>query len=65
VLLLQLRSDEQRRLGNGFDLRRFHDALLENGGLPISFQRRLLERDIVVKGGRPWSGTSSRAAAQR
>jgi uncharacterized protein (DUF885 family) len=65
VLLLQLRSDEQRRLGNGFDLRRFHDALLENGGLPISFQRRLLERDLVAKGGRPWSGTSSRAAAQR
>jgi uncharacterized protein (DUF885 family) len=65
VLLLQLRSDEQRRLGKAFDLRQFHDALLQNGGLPISFQRRLLERDIVAQGGRPWSGTSSRAAAPR
>ena len=65
VLLLQLRSDEQHRLGTAFDLRRFHDTLLENGGLPISFHRRLLERDIVAKGGRPWSGTSSRAAAPR
>ena len=65
VLLLQLRADEQHRLGTAFDLRRFHDALLENGGLPISFHRRLLERDIVAKGGRPWSGTSSRAAAPR
>ena len=65
VLLLQLRSDEQQRLGNAFDLRGFHDALLENGGLPISFHRRLLERDVIAKGGRPWSGTSSRAASPR
>jgi uncharacterized protein (DUF885 family) len=42
VLLLQLRADEQRRLGRAFSLRDFHDALLRNGSLPISFQRRLL-----------------------
>ncbi|MFI5259013.1 MAG: DUF885 domain-containing protein [Candidatus Limnocylindrales bacterium] len=42
VLLLQLRSDEQRRLGDRFSLKEFHDALLRNGSLPISFQRRLL-----------------------
>jgi uncharacterized protein (DUF885 family) len=42
VLLLQLRADEQRRLGQAFDLKAFHDALLRNGSLPISFQRRLL-----------------------
>jgi uncharacterized protein (DUF885 family) len=42
VLLLQLRADEQRRLGSAFSLRRFHDTLLENGSLPISFHRRLL-----------------------
>jgi uncharacterized protein (DUF885 family) len=42
VLLLQLRADEQRRLGEHFSLKRFHDALLNNGSLPISFQRRLL-----------------------
>jgi uncharacterized protein (DUF885 family) len=42
VLLLQLREDERRRLGDRFSLRRFHDALLRNGSLPISFQRRLL-----------------------
>ena len=49
VLLLQLRADERRRLGKAFDLRRFHDTLLENGGLPISFHRRLLERDIAAQ----------------
>ncbi len=43
VLLLQLRADEQRRLGEAFRLRDFHDALFRNGSLPISFQRRLLQ----------------------
>ncbi len=42
VLLLQLRADEQRRLGKAFSLKAFHDALLRNGSLPISFHRRLL-----------------------
>ncbi|HWH24996.1 MAG TPA: DUF885 domain-containing protein [Candidatus Limnocylindria bacterium] len=42
VLLLRLRDDERRRLGDGFSLRGFHDALLGEGSLPISFQRRLL-----------------------
>jgi uncharacterized protein (DUF885 family) len=51
VLLLQLRADEQRRLGSAFSLRGFHDTLLTNGSLPISFQRRLLAGD-----GRPPDG---------
>jgi uncharacterized protein (DUF885 family) len=51
VLLLQLRADETRRLGGTFSLRAFHDALLANGSLPISFQRRLLAD------GRPTAGT--------
>jgi uncharacterized protein (DUF885 family) len=42
VLLLQLRADEQKRLGDGFSLKGFHDALLLNGSIPISFHRRLL-----------------------
>ncbi|MGZ6339791.1 MAG: DUF885 domain-containing protein, partial [Candidatus Limnocylindrales bacterium] len=43
VLLLQLRADEQRRLGSAFSLKDFHDTLLRNGSLPISFHRRLLQ----------------------
>ncbi len=43
VLLLQLRADEQARLGDRFSLKTFHDTLLRNGSLPISFHRRLLE----------------------
>jgi len=42
TLLLELRSDEQRRLGDRFDVKGFHDTLLRNGSLPISFHRRLL-----------------------
>ena len=42
TLLLQLRADEAGRLGDGFSLKAFHDALLRNGSLPISFHRRLL-----------------------
>jgi uncharacterized protein (DUF885 family) len=42
TLLLGLRADEQRRLGDRFSLKSFHDTLLRNGSLPISFHRRLL-----------------------
>jgi uncharacterized protein (DUF885 family) len=41
-LILRLREDERRRLGDAFSLRRFHDALLWSGSLPVSFHRRLL-----------------------
>jgi uncharacterized protein (DUF885 family) len=42
VLLLGLRDEEQRRLGDAFSLRGFHDALMRGGSLPISFHRRAL-----------------------
>jgi uncharacterized protein (DUF885 family) len=42
TLLLGLRADEQRRLGDAFSIKAFHDTLLQNGSIPISFQRRLL-----------------------
>jgi uncharacterized protein (DUF885 family) len=45
TLLLGLRADEERRLGERFSLKAFHDTLLRNGSLPISFHRRLLVGD--------------------
>ena len=42
VLILGLREEEKRRRGADFSLRTFHDTLLRNGSLPISFHRRLL-----------------------
>ncbi len=48
VLLLQLRRDEQKRQGDRFSLRGFHDTLLNNGSLPISFHRRLLRAEGLL-----------------
>ena len=48
TLLLGLRADEERRLGDRFSLKAFHDALLRNGSLPISFHRRLLAEDAAA-----------------
>ncbi len=42
VLILGLREEEKRRRGADFSLRAFHDTLLRNGSLPVSFHRRLL-----------------------
>ncbi|HEV7603680.1 MAG TPA: DUF885 domain-containing protein [Candidatus Limnocylindrales bacterium] len=42
TLLLKLRADEETRLGDAFSLKGFHDTLMRNGSLPISFHRRLL-----------------------
>jgi uncharacterized protein (DUF885 family) len=50
VLLLQLRADEQRRLGDRFSLKSFHDTLMNNGSLPISFHRRLLATQAAANG---------------
>ncbi|HLA17539.1 MAG TPA: DUF885 domain-containing protein [Candidatus Limnocylindrales bacterium] len=58
-LILELRADERRRLGDAFELRRFHDALLDAGSIPISFQRRAL------RGTATRSGAADTAAAAR
>jgi uncharacterized protein (DUF885 family) len=47
VMLLRLREDEKRRLGDRFSLRGFHDAMLREGSLPISFHRRLLASSSI------------------
>ncbi len=47
VLLLQLRQDERARLGASFRLKDFHDTLLRNGSIPISFHRRLLREGLA------------------
>jgi uncharacterized protein (DUF885 family) len=56
VLILRLREDEQRRLGDAFSLRGFHDALLWTGSIPLSFHRRFLEGE----GGGPFRPASRR-----
>jgi len=63
ILILGLREDQRRQGGGAFSLREFHDTLLRNGSLPISFHRRLFAGE-----GRPAAGASGgmeRAAARR
>jgi uncharacterized protein (DUF885 family) len=63
VLILGLREDERRRRGVDFRLQDFHDALLNAGSLPISFHRRLLERDAVRSAGGGRRSGETQAAA--
>jgi uncharacterized protein (DUF885 family) len=42
TLILGLREEEKRARGADFRLGAFHDTLLRNGSLPISFHARLL-----------------------
>ena len=63
VLLLQLRADEQRRLGERFELRAFHDSLLANGSVPISFHRRVLRDAARAADSASGGGASAMCAA--
>jgi uncharacterized protein (DUF885 family) len=66
VLLLDLRADEQARLGDAFSLRDFHDTLLRNGSIPVSFHRRLLRERLADEAdGGPAAGGSGAARAAR
>lgn len=56
VLLLRFRADERQRLGERFSLRDFHDRLLRNGSIPISFHRRLAAADVTLDAARSGRG---------
>ncbi|MDB4888114.1 MAG: hypothetical protein JWN79_3552 [Gemmatimonadetes bacterium] len=43
----ELRTRAERRLGGRFDLRGFHDAVLENGAVPLDVMEANVERWIV------------------
>jgi uncharacterized protein (DUF885 family) len=44
--LLRLRDAARLRLGDRFDIRRFHDAVLQPGALPLSILRAVVERTL-------------------
>jgi uncharacterized protein (DUF885 family) len=43
----ELRAKAEKRLGKTFDLRRFHNALLDNGPLPLDLLEQEIDRWIV------------------
>ncbi|MBY5920111.1 DUF885 domain-containing protein [Ferrimonas balearica] len=47
--ILELRSKAQSQLGDRFDLRDFHDVVLQNGAVPLDVLEQLIERYINDK----------------
>jgi len=47
----RLRQEAERRLGRAFDIRAFHDRVLENGSVPLPLLRENVERWIADGGG--------------
>lgn len=45
-LLQELREEARRRLGAGFSMQHFHDALLRSGTLPVAIMREALEIEL-------------------
>ncbi len=46
--ILRLRDQARRRLGEAFDIRAFHDAILENGAVPLTVLREAVEKFAVA-----------------
>lgn len=42
----QLRADSQQRLGDDFDLAQFHSFILQQGAMPLSLLRQVVERSF-------------------
>jgi uncharacterized protein (DUF885 family) len=51
--IVRLRRDAERRLGERFDVRDFHDRVLEDGALPMPTLAAKVERWIAAGGGTP------------
>jgi len=45
----ELRARAEKQLGNDFDVREFHDKILENGALPLSVLERLIDQWLMNK----------------
>jgi uncharacterized protein (DUF885 family) len=44
--ILRLRAEARERLGDRFDISRFHDVVLGEGALPLPVLRRVVEREL-------------------
>ncbi len=47
----RLRSEAQEALGDAFDIRAFHDRVLEDGAVPLVMLRRKIEAWVANGGG--------------
>ena len=49
IKILELRDKAKTSLGQDFDIRRFHDAVLENGGIPLDILEDRIDRFIFAE----------------
>jgi len=47
--ILKLRAEAEKALGERFDIRSFHDCLLEDGSVPLDMLRQKVEKWIAVR----------------
>ncbi len=47
--IFRLRHDAERRLGDRFDLKEFHDVVLDHGAMPLSILARMVEQWVQRK----------------
>lgn len=47
--ILELRTKARSELGDDFDIRRFHDAVLSNGGLPLDVLEKQIDQFIFAE----------------
>jgi uncharacterized protein (DUF885 family) len=45
----ELRDKANARLGSRFDIRRFHNAVLDNGALPLSTLERVIDEWVAAE----------------
>ncbi|MEP6808208.1 MAG: DUF885 domain-containing protein [Chloroflexota bacterium] len=55
----RLRSGAESVLGSAFDIRRFHDAVLDHGALPLSVLRDSVRSDLGLAAAAPESGANA------
>ncbi|WP_034389040.1 DUF885 domain-containing protein [Hellea balneolensis] len=51
--ILELRKRAETQLGEAFDIRKFHDAILLDGGMPLDVLERKIDRWIFAEKSRP------------
>ncbi len=49
IKILELRENAQKKLGDQFDIREFHDVVLTNGAVPLNVLEDLVEEWVVSK----------------
>ena len=47
IKMVELRDKARKALGEKFDLRKFHDLVLKNGGMPLKLLERVVDAYIA------------------